>query len=412
MGNLKPIGSEKLQGIDKIRRMIEISTYNLNIPKSINEDSSDEYRKVLADGMTYHIIKEKNGYVIKKGIYESTAEYIEPMKNRKFYPSYSQALKRLNLITKEINLNEGQRRNISLFNESEDVVEYILDLEEQETPGTPPPAPATPTPAPSVPQGETPPPAPEGDDMPEMDDEMPIPEPEPMDNEEESDEESVTFKTIQKTTGKLAQKIRTFLGDEENEMSSEDTKYVINSILSALDLSTLDDEDMEEIMAKFEGGEEDEGEIPSMEDEEPNMDMEDMGMEETLPPAPKGATTPPPPPPAPEGEVTEYGIHGAREKRHMQKVKDMFEEVFSESKVDKVLSRYFNNEQKKSSEQNRNKILGNIQNLSESFSQEKKSINFYKNYKNSKFLGKNQYGYLVFEMDDRKIRISPNGQIL
>lgn len=412
MGNLKPIGSEKLQGIDKIRRMIEISTYKLNTPKSINEDSSNEFKRILADGVTYHIVKEKNGYVIKSGLNESTAEYIEPIKNRKFYPSYSQALKRLNLITKEINVNEGQRRNISLFNESEDIVEYVLDLEEQDVPSTPPPAPAAP-PAPPVPQSETtppPPPAPEGDEMPEMDDEIPMPEPkEPMDDEEESDEEGVTFKTIQKTTGKLAQKIRAFLGDEENEMSSEDTKYVINSVLSALDLSTLDDEDMEEIMVKFEGSEEGESEVPDMGEEEPNM--EDMGMEETPPPAPAPeGTTPPPPPPA--GEVTEYGIHGAREKRHIQKVKDMFEEVFSESKVDKVLSRYFNNGQKKSSEQNRNKILGKIQNLSESFSQEKKSLNFYNNYKNSKFLGKNQYGYLVFEMDDRKIRISPNGQIL
>jgi hypothetical protein len=397
MGNLKPVGSEKLQGVDKIRRMIEISTYNLNIPKSINEDSSNEYKKTLADGVTYHIIKEKNGYVIKSGLYESTAEYIEPIKNRKFYPSYSQALKRLNLITKEVNLNEGQRRNISLFNESEDVVEYVLDLDEQETPGTGTPPPPPPAPAPQA--GGTPPPPPPTDDMieppmPDESDDIPMPD-EPMDDEGDDDGgEEITFKSVQKTTGKLAQKIRTFLGNEENEMSSEDTKYVINSILSALDLSTLDEEDMDEIMSKFEGGEE--GEPEDM--IEPGMDTEN---------------TPPPPPPAPPtGEVTEYGIHGAREKRHIQKVKDMFEEVFSESKVDKVLSRYFNNGQKKSSEQNRNKILGKIQNLSESFSQEKKSLNVYNNYKNSKFLGKNQYGYLVFEMDDRKIRISPNGQIL
>ena len=30
MGNLKPIGSEKLQGMDKINRIIEISRYNEN----------------------------------------------------------------------------------------------------------------------------------------------------------------------------------------------------------------------------------------------------------------------------------------------------------------------------------------------------------------------------------------------
>ena len=32
MADLKPIGSEKLQGMDKIRRIMEIATYNENIP--------------------------------------------------------------------------------------------------------------------------------------------------------------------------------------------------------------------------------------------------------------------------------------------------------------------------------------------------------------------------------------------
>ena len=111
MSELRPLGSEKLQGLDKIKRIIEIANYSNN--PNVNEHTS-EYSKVLADGNTYHIVKEKNGYVLKKGIYESTAEYIEPQRNRKFYPSYSQALKRLNLIVKEVNQNEGQRRNISL----------------------------------------------------------------------------------------------------------------------------------------------------------------------------------------------------------------------------------------------------------------------------------------------------------
>ena len=112
MGNLKPIGSEKLQGMDKIKRMIEISRYNENIPQPINEDKSNEFKKVLSDGNTYNIVKEKNGYVIKKGINESTQEYLDPMKNRKYYSSYSQALKRLNLIIKEVNVSEGYTKNL------------------------------------------------------------------------------------------------------------------------------------------------------------------------------------------------------------------------------------------------------------------------------------------------------------
>jgi len=121
MGKLRPIGSEKLDGMDKINRIIEISRYKENIPNSINEDSSVEYKITLSDGKNYQIEKEKNGYVIKKTISESSNEYdyLEPMKNRKYYSSYSQAFKRLNLIAKEVNINEGYDRNISLFYESE-----------------------------------------------------------------------------------------------------------------------------------------------------------------------------------------------------------------------------------------------------------------------------------------------------
>ena len=39
MGGLKPIGSEKLEGMDKIRRIMEIARYNENIPNPVNEKS-------------------------------------------------------------------------------------------------------------------------------------------------------------------------------------------------------------------------------------------------------------------------------------------------------------------------------------------------------------------------------------
>ena len=401
MGKLKPIGSEKLQGVDKIKRILEISNYNLNTPNPINEDSSNEYRKTLADGNTYHIIKEKTGYVIKKGLYESTAEYIEPIKNRKFYPSYSQALKRLNLITKEININEGQVKNISLFTEGEDVIEYYLDMNEQEELPTQTPTSATvPAPSPAPTQNTEPMPEP----SPEIEEPMPEPVEEPMDDEGEEDEEKVTFKSIQKLVGKLAQKIRTFMGDEENEMTSEDTKYVINSILSALDLTSLDDEDLDEIMAKFEGEEGEEMVEPEMETPEtPEMETPETPEMETTPPlAPEG------------GEVAEYRKHGARKNRHEMKMEEMIENMFNESKVDKVLSRYFGKTPKTKlvTEQKRKNTIIKIQNLSDTFKQEVNSVSIFENYNDVKFLGKNQYGYLVFETEDRKIRVSPKGQII
>ena len=57
-------------------------------------------------------------------------------------------------------------------------------------------------------------------------------------------------------------------------MSSKDIKYVINSVLSALDLNSLEDEDKEEIMGKFEGVEYGDEESPEMPQEEPEMTPE------------------------------------------------------------------------------------------------------------------------------------------
>ena len=83
MSKIKPIGSEKLQGIEKLQRIMEIARYKEAIPNSINETSSIDYRITLADGNTYEIVKERLGYIIKKQINESTSDYIDVIKNRK-----------------------------------------------------------------------------------------------------------------------------------------------------------------------------------------------------------------------------------------------------------------------------------------------------------------------------------------
>ncbi len=82
MSKLKPIGSEKLQGMDKIQRIMEIARYNENIPNSINETSSVDYRVTLADGNTYEIVKERLGYM---GVLSYYCVKTQNMKNIVFH---------------------------------------------------------------------------------------------------------------------------------------------------------------------------------------------------------------------------------------------------------------------------------------------------------------------------------------
>jgi hypothetical protein len=296
MAGFRPIGSEKLQGMDKIRRIMEIARYNENIPQNVNETQSSEYKIGLADGNTYEIVKERQGYIVKKTLNESETEYIEPMKQRKYYSSYSQALKRLNLMTKEINTLFENEEGTPLLGEQKK--KFILKskkpkTEEPAAAATPEPAPApepapepvpAPEPAPMPDMGETPapdmggspmeePPMPEmggapieEPPMPDMGGEEEMPPMPEMGSEEEVDidvekkpkEKKVSdLKRIQILTGKLAQKIRSY--EEEKELDPKDIKYIINSILSAIDVDVLDEDDIEQIINKLEGVEDGEG---------------------------------------------------------------------------------------------------------------------------------------------------------
>ena len=87
MADLKPLGSEKLQGMDKIRRIMEIARYNESPKQDNNDLSTTNYTITLSDGKTYGIVKEKTGYILKKGLNESEMDYNEPMKQRKYYRS-------------------------------------------------------------------------------------------------------------------------------------------------------------------------------------------------------------------------------------------------------------------------------------------------------------------------------------
>ena len=421
MADLKPIGSEKLQGQEKLARIMEIARYKEASPSTINETAKDEYSRTLADGNEYHIVKEKVGYIIKASINESL-EYIEPMKNRKYYSSYSQALKRLNLMAKEMNVLYENEEGIELFGEQK---KFVL-----KTPTPPAPEPA-PEPAAELP---TPPaaaePAPEGgedDLMPDMGD---LGSEEPMGDEmgdiepaEPDDNEEVTMKTIQKLTGKLGQKIRVL--NDSVGMTSDDVKYVINSVLSALNLSLLDENDRQDIMDRLEEAPESSEE--PIGDEEPMGD--DMGMEPDL--GSLGGEEEPTP--SPEGEMSELEEEGGPEKGYKpgsnhpftNKVSKIMDSVFAESKVDKVLKSYFTisesekkfkkdvEVEKHIDKQNHiKKTISQIKKLSESVEQEMASTFIVKENTDYRLIGKTNKNNLIFENEGIEIKVTAKGEIL
>ena len=406
MADLKPIGSEKLQGAEKIARIMEIARYGEAPKQEINVNETTDYTRVLADGNVYGIVKERNGYIVKKGIDESTLDYIDPMKNRKYHSSYSQALKKLNLIAGELNRVNENEQGIELFGEQK---KFVLKTP---TSSAPAPAPVAPAPAPEMPapSPEMPAPSPMGDEeMPEppsddmMPDDMDMDEPmaDPMGGE--GDEGPVTLKQVQKLTGKLGQKLRAYAS--EQEMTSEDVKYVLNSILSAVDLNLLDETDKEDILSRFEeeeGGEEGSSydEI-GMEPTEPDTSDLDMGGEITAEPE--------------VGESDGYN----------NKIKAIMDGMFTESKVDKILSKYFveTPEEKKMNESkkvqtyikkkiNKVNVMEEVKNLSETIEQELTSEFILRENENAKFVGKTNLKNLIFENEGKQIKVSPKGEIL
>jgi hypothetical protein len=223
----------------------------------------------------------------------------------------------------------------------------------------------------------------------------------------------VTFKTIQKLTGKLTQKIRTL--DTEEGMTSEDIKYVINMVISSLDLNSLSEEDKEDIMDKFDEDSEDlGGDDMDGEDLTDDSEVEDIQADMDIPM---------------EGEMEEGDYYGEEE---MEEGDDMnygngaiIDSIFGESKVDKVISKYFEISKKEiieSREKNAKKKLQTISEvrkqmsevikLTETIEQELSAQKFLKENKGAKIVGLTNKKNLVFENRGSQVRITPQGQIL
>jgi hypothetical protein len=264
MADLKPLGSEKLNGDDKLKRILELTYYNNNQSST----KKSEIVKESTNGGVYGIVKEKDGYYVKKGLNESSLDYIGGMfmKNKNKFSSYAEAFKRLDLLKGQEDLQEATKYVLKQTKPQEEspLAEPSMDV------------PAAPEAGMDVPPAEEP--------MGDVPAEEPMGELPPSDGEEMGGEgkRSDYMAEAQKYAGKLGQELR----DLHDKMESDDIKYILNMIISAVDLDKLEEEDIEDIAKKFEreedelGGEES-SEEPSAEDEvpaeEPITGDEDLG---------------------------------------------------------------------------------------------------------------------------------------
>ena len=404
MADLKPLGSEKLEGQEQISRILEISNYGSKpTTLSENKNSKADYSIQMADGKYYGIVKEKTGYVVKVGISESELDYNEPMQNRKHYKSFSQAMKKVNLIAGELNRIHENTEGVNIIGEQkkfvlktpEPKVDVDIDVDE---PSMEPEADLDMDVDMDVDMDMD---SEESVDDLDMDLDLDLDDTEEEEVEVEVEDEESSFKVIQKLTGKIGQKLRTY--DKNQGLSSEDIKYVLNSIISAVELEKLSEEDKEDILANFEEDETDydmEGEVDidvESGDDELDLDLDlDMDMEE------------------PEGEMAEG-----------DSMKSMVDEIFGESKVDKVLEKYFvvTDGEKKITESKKIKkflaekvnnisVKKEIKRLSESIEQELTSEFILKENTNIKFLGKTNKGNLIFESGKKQFKVTSKGELL
>jgi hypothetical protein len=394
MSDLRPIGSEKLQVEDKIKRIMEIARYGETTKNTDYHTATTSFKKKAVNGTTYAIVKEKDGYYVKSGLNESELDYIDGLSNKKKnrFRSYSGALKRVNLILKPINEEYNGGHGDPIFEQEEgdeerfvlkvDTPDAEMDMEDDMDMGDE-----------DMDMGD--------EDMDMEDDEMDMEDDmgdEEVETEVEIETDIPSMKSIQKLTGKLGQKLR----DAEEELDSESIKYVLNSVISAVNLENLDDEDMEDVMDRFEDEEEEYGmddEVEVTDDEfgADDMDMEDEDMEMEM-----------------GDEEMEMDMEDEEEpmmESINKKVSKTLKKYFKQSKNEKVLKENRAKQFIKRKIQE-SKTVKQIEKASKSVEQELKAKRVIKENKNVTFLGTTKKGTLVFEHNNKRVGITPRGKVI
>lgn len=119
---MRPIGSEKISNLDdklsRIRQIAGIGNVNesTETTSQVNPNSTILHESVASNGDEYAIVQEEKYIYIKKKINENY-KYISGVENlREFsFKTYTDALKHLNLMHKDINESGGIKEGFDIL---------------------------------------------------------------------------------------------------------------------------------------------------------------------------------------------------------------------------------------------------------------------------------------------------------
>ena len=280
------VNPKKIKGQDKLDRIKDLMGKMSTLNESTSTSEVENVKKG-ANGVIYGIVRENHSYFIKTtektsgNILAEDFNYIGGLQNKNVerYGSYAEALKQLNLKFDMLNESFGIKTNTNLF--ESDAVEVkeanasgvVVKKEEKEIIEDQKSVIKVDAPAPAAPVED------------EVEDEEEISMDEDPFGGEEGEDEEISMdmevedegeedgdgytKKIQKLTGKIGQLLR-----DKDEPDPELDKYVINSIVSAIDWEEIPDEDVEDIIAKIEGEDEEDGELEGGDEESIDIDMD------------------------------------------------------------------------------------------------------------------------------------------
>ena len=280
----KFVNPKKIKGQDKLNRIKDLMG-KMNTLTESTSLSELELVKKGPNGIVYGIIRENRNYFIKTStkttgeLNSNDFDYVGGLQNKgtEKYNSYAEALKHLNMKFDMLNESFGVDNNVNLFETDGNAIAggagFGFVLPEMEGKDEEIIADEKKVLTVDVPKSEEPV---EDEVDVEMDvEEDPFGDDETMEIdsevEEEGDEDDGDgyTKKIQKLTGKIGQMLR-----DKDEPDAELDKYVINSIVSAIDWEEIPDEDVEDIIDKIEGEDEEDDALEGGDEVEMDAEVE------------------------------------------------------------------------------------------------------------------------------------------